>query len=290
MLTVENPDLISKVALCANSGVLDMRPYARGRGAVIHVADLANHKRVIVKESISQESGLELEAWMLRYLRQHADIPLPEVIWADHDLLVLEWLDDVGRVTEDAEIDIARHIAKLHMVQGVRYGFERDTRIGSLRQPNPGSSDWIGFFRDQRLLYMARQALENKAIDMKMMRGIENIASRLTEWMIEPLAPTLIHGDLWGGNILTARGRVTGFIDPAIYYADPEIELAFITLFGTVGMPFFDAYAETHPIRDGFFEVRRDIYNLYPLLVHARLHGEMYLGNIQDILRRFSSV
>ena len=96
----------------------------------------------------------------------------------------------------------------------------------------------------------------------------------------------MIHGDLWGGNVLCGSNGLSGFIDPAIYYADPEIELAFMTLFGTVGDRFFRRYGEYHAIRPGFFEIRRDLYNLYPLLVHVRLFGGGYLGQVQSILRR----
>jgi fructosamine-3-kinase len=74
-------------------------------------------------------------------------------------------------------------------------------------------------------------------------------------------------------------------LDPSIYYAHPEIELAFITLFGTFGDAFFDRYQQLRPIRPGFFESRRDIYNIYPLLVHARLFGGGYAQQISAALR-----
>jgi fructosamine-3-kinase len=92
---------------------------------------------------------------------------------------------------------------------------------------------------------------------------------------------------MWGGNVLVDGGRIAAFIDPAIYHADPEIELAFSTLFGTYGDTFFRRYGEHRPIRPGFFEARRDIYNLYPLLVHTRLFGGQYAGQVDSILRRY---
>ena len=90
-----------------------------------------------------------------------------------------------------------------------------------------------------------------------------------------------------GGNILVEGGRVAAFIDPAISYSHAEVELAFGTLFGTFTERFFDAYRSARPIDDGFFEARRDLYNLYPLLVHARLFGAGYLAQIDATLRRF---
>ena len=85
---------------------------------------------------------------------------------------------------------------------------------------------------------------------------------------------------------LVRRGRIVGLVDPAIYHANPEIELAFATLFGSLGEPFFRRYNALSPLRPGFFEARRHIYNLYPLLVHARLFGGHYAGAVERTLAR----
>lgn len=118
------------------------------------------------------------------------------------------------------------------------------------------------------------------------MDGIERLAARLPDLIGEPAPPALVHGDLWGGNLLVRDGRVAAFIDPALHHADPEVELAFTTLFGTFGEPFFRRYGEIRPIRPGFFELRRDLYNLYPLLVHVRLFGGSYVGAVGRTVTR----
>jgi fructosamine-3-kinase len=93
---------------------------------------------------------------------------------------------------------------------------------------------------------------------------------------------------MWGGNVLVRDGRIAGFVDPAIYFADPEIELAFSTLFSTFGEPFFRRYSEIRPLRPGFFEVRRDLYNLWPLLVHVRLFGGAYVASVERTLDKLN--
>ena len=87
--------------------------------------------------------------------------------------------------------------------------------------------------------------------------------------------------------MLFRSGKIAGLVDPAIYYGDREIELAFGTLFGDLTPAFFDRYGEIFPIQPGFFEERRDLYNLYPLLVHVRLFGGSYVGSVDRILTRF---
>jgi fructosamine-3-kinase len=134
---------------------------------------------------------------------------------------------------------------------------------------------------------MAREALAAGRLPMSLMARIERLAGRLERWLPREAAPGLVHGDLWHGNILAREGRVVGLLDPALHYAEPEIELAFMTLFGSVGEPFFAAYARLRPIAPGFFEQRRDLYNLYPLLVHVRLFGGGYAADVERILGRF---
>jgi len=119
------------------------------------------------------------------------------------------------------------------------------------------------------------------------MTRLEKLAGRLGDWIDASAAPSLIHGDMWTGNVLCNHGRISGFVDPAIYYADAEIELAFSTMFGTFGDAFFGRYGEHRPLRPGFFEERVDLYNLYPLLVHVRLFGGSYVGSVDRTLARF---
>lgn len=263
--------------------VVSARRFADGNTTELWLIELADGGKVVAKRG----TGLTLEGAMLRHLAANSRLPVPELFHADDSLLVMSWIEGGGGLTSSAQEHAAELIAGLHDIGASRYGFAFDTLIGPLHQPNPESEDWIAFFRDHRLMHMARLALEEKRIDRGLMGSIERLAELLPDLIGEPALPSLIHGDLWGGNVLAHRGRIAGFIDPAVYHADPEIELAFSTLFGTFGEPFFRRYGELRPIRPGFFEVRRDIYNLYPLLVHVRLFGGSYRGQVAGIVGRF---
>src|SRR5215210_2819898 len=144
---------------------------------------------------------------------------------------------------------------------------------------------WVEFFRDQRLLYLAGVAHDAGRLPAEDLRRIERLAERLDEHLEEPERPSLVHGDVWSANVLARGGRIVAFLDPAIYHADPEIELSFISLFDSFGEPFFERYGEIRGIRAGFFETRRDLYNLYPLLAHVYFFGAGYLGSVRSILR-----
>lgn len=229
-------------------------------------------------------TGAALEARMLRDLAARSKLPVPAVLFADDALLLMTFVETSGGLTDSAQEDAADHLAALHAITSDKFGFDYDTVIGGLPQPNPWTASWREFFRDHRLLHMGRAALDAGRLPAGILTRLEKLCAHLDRWIDDSARPSLIHGDMWTGNVLCRDGRIAGLVDPAIHYADSEIELAFSTLFGTFGESFFRRYAEHRPIRPGFFEVRRALYNLYPLLVHVRLFGGSYVGQVERTL------
>jgi fructosamine-3-kinase len=241
----------------------------------------------LVAKTAFDNASLDIEAYMLGYVKDNSQLPLPKVHLALPDLLVLEYIENDGALPKSAEIDAAQHLASLHKITIEKYGLNRDTLIGSLDQPNPETTSWVNFFRDHRLMYLGKAAQDAGQLPEGCFKRLEDLCAKLDTWIIEPAQPSLIHGDIWGGNVLFNKGKVAAFIDPAVHYADREIELAYLTLFNTFGSDFFAHYQDLYPIIDGFFDCRKTIYLLYPLLVHARLFGGNYGHDVDKILRRF---
>lgn len=277
-----------RIAEAVGRAVTGLTPLSGGCVGDVLKATFDDGTSAVVKRADDADGGLDIEGWMLRFLAEHAPgLPVPPVLHADPGLLVMGRVEGGGGISAATQEHAADLLAELHAVSADAYGLERDTLIGGLHQPNPRTPSWIDFFRDHRLLHMAEEAHRSGRLPADVRRKVDALAGRLTEWIEEPAAPGLIHGDMWTGNVLTDGRQVTGVIDPAIYYADPEIELAFSTLFGTFGEPFFRRYQEHRPLKPGFFEARRDLYNLYPLLVHVRLFGGSYVGSVSRTLDRF---
>ena len=230
---------------------------------------------------------LELEAWMLGYLARESRLPVPEVLLASADQLVLTYVShEEGNPAESAQVDAARQLATLHAITQEGFGLERDTVIGPLPQANRLTTSWVDFFREQRLLAMSAYAAASGRLPPDVARRLQRLAPKLDALLAPPERASLLHGDLWAGNLLYGADRIAAFIDPAIYFGHPEIELAYTTLFGGFGEPFYAAYAEARGIAPGFFRDRADLYNLYPLLVHVQLFGAGYLAPIDRTLRR----
>lgn len=265
------------------------RPLGGGCIGEVYRVELEDAMVLVAKVDREAEAHLEREAYMLRYLRQNSNLPVPEVYHGSETLLLMEFIEGSSSFSPESERHAAGLLAELHSVEQASYGLERDTLIGSLSQPNPPSEDWVEFFRQHRLLYAARVARDAGRLPKEDLKRIEKLAGRLEGIIGEPDPPVLIHGDVWSGNVLAKGGRITAFLDPAIYYADPEIELAFINLFNSFGDAFFRRYDEIRGIRDGFFEERRHLYSLYPLLIHTYYFGGGYLRSVQDVLRRFGA-
>lgn len=262
------------------------RPLGGGCIGEVYRAELEDGTTLVAKVDREAEAHLEREAYMLRYLRENSDLPVPEVYHGSETLLLMEFIEGSSRFSRGAEHHAAELLAALHDVTADAYGHERNTLIGSLDQPNPWNESWIDFFRENRLLYLADVAHESGRLPIEDRKRIDRLAGKLDGLIEEPDQPSLIHGDVWSANVLAKGDSITAFLDPAIYHADREMELAYISLFNSFGQDFLDKYRGIRGIRDGF-ETRRDIYNLYPLLVHVYFFGGGYVSSVQNTLSKF---
>lgn len=251
-----------------------------GQVGVVHRVDLADGRTVVAKTG---ETPLSVEGTMLRHLGCESDLPVPAVLHAEDDLLVMEYVENDGRFTAAVARDAADHLAALHGVTADAFGFERDTLTGPLRQPNPWTGSWTTFFREHRLSYMADEATENGPLPASLRGRVADVAADCDSLLTEPDAPSLLHGDVWRTNVLVRDGGVAAFVDPATYYGHPEVELAYIDWLDTFGRTFSQRYRDQRDIEPGF-ERRKGVYALYPQLTHVRLFGGRYVDVVDRTL------
>lgn len=200
------------------------------------------------------------------------------------DFLLMEWLESAPQQA-NFFTHFGRQLAALHRHTHVQYGFSQDNYIGSLPQSNRWHDDWITFFITERLSPQIAQAREGGFFDGAVDKKFDRLYNVLPELLPEE-PPSLLHGDLWSGNYLVGPEGEPCLVDPAVYYGHREMELAFTGLFGGYPAAFYQAYEEEWPLTPGFAE-RKDVYNLYPLLVHVNLFGSSYAGSVHRIIRKF---
>lgn len=281
-----DPTIKQKLATLLPGNLGDAHPLAGGCVGEVY-GFRAGDLDYVVKVDAAGSDTLAIEGRMLDYLASNTCLPVPKPVAYENTFLLMPKLPGSSGFNHAAEIHAADLLADLHGRKNTSYGFDFDTVIGGLPQPNHYSASWLSFFAEQRLLSMAKQAYDAGNLPRKLLPSLEKLAGRLSHWLDEPDHPSLIHGDIWSGNVLAENGRITGLIDPAIYFADFEIELSFITLFATFGQTFFNRYEEHRPLSPAFHEIKKPLYNLYPLLVHARLFGGTYVNSVAQTLSKF---
>ena len=201
-----------------------------------------------------------------------------------YSFLLLEYIKSSGKIRNYWET-FARELAAMHKADvGSDFGFSQDNFIGARPQKNTLSSSWISFFRENRLApqFKAADSYFTPADREKITKLLDN----LDRFLIEPEQPSLLHGDLWSGNVMCGSDGKAMLIDPACYVGHREADLAMTELFGGFPPSFYDSYKEAFPLQLGY-EERRDLYNLYQLLNHLNLFGPTYLEPVLSIVSEY---
>lgn len=177
-------------------------------------------------------------------------------------------------------------LAQLHQIEGKYFGLDHHNYIGSLEQINQECGAWSEFYTNHRLLALTAKARDEGLFEKKHCIWIEKLCQKLDE-LIPTCYPSLIHGDLWSGNLLTDKSGQPVLIDPAVYYGHPEMDWAMLSLFGNYPEEAMRSYLNISNLEVGF-EHRKEIHQLYPLLVHLLIFGIGYRQSILSVLKKFS--
>lgn len=228
------------------------------------------------------------EAKGLQLLSSTKAIRIPDVITVgesgQYQFIMLMFIESRDQVNDFWKI-LGEQLAALHRNGAERFGLDHNNYMGSLPQCNDTASSWIEFFIHQRLEVQLKLAFDSRMIEKNLLLDFDSLYRQLPSILIEE-QPTLIHGDLWSGNLIKDEKGFSCLIDPAVYYGNREVDLAMTRLFGGFDHRFYDAYQEVFSTEPGL-DQRLDIYNLYPLLVHVNLFGRSYLGQVKSILHRY---
>jgi fructosamine-3-kinase len=246
----------------------DAKPVHGGCLSEIVRIALADGREAIVKTG----GGVRIEAAMLQAIAA-SGAPAPKVLAVGEGILVMEAMPSDGGLG-GAWRSLGAALATLHAAQGDQCGWAEDYAFSSVAIPNGWMASWPAFWAERRL----SPSCPHVAPDLA--RRIEALAADLPNRLPDLPAPSLLHGDLWGGNILASGARVTAFIDPACYYGHGEVDIAMLNLFDHPSPAFYEAYGGLAP---GHAE-RLNLYQLWPALVHLRLFGGGYRGMVERIL------
>ncbi len=198
--------------------------------------------------------------------------------------LVMEYLK-TEYATEGSEEKLGQGLAEIHRYKSDTFGFISNNYCGATLQKNNHHSCWPEFFRENRLRYQLQLIQKSRSLSITDIKVFEKLLDRISVLIPDNSVPVLIHGDLWSGNYMfTTQGPA--LIDPAVYYADREMEFSIITMFGGFTSRFFSAYNEVNPLSSDW-RSRNDLYQLYHILNHYLLFGGGYLQQALAVAKRF---
>ena len=252
----------------------------------------ASGRQYFLKTVRNNSNMFRAEADGLCELAKPACIGVPGVIAVGDDFLLMEYIER-GRASSDFYFKAGEQLARMHRHTNPEFGFVRDNYIGSGRQFNIATgtekTDWAEFYFNKRLLPQYNLAVQNaydnsefKSLFLtleshlpKILEGSENTAS-------------LLHGDLWSGNMMCNGDGNPVIFDPAVYYGNRETDIAMTLLFGGFPEEFYAGYDSHYPLADGWRN-RMPVYQLYHILNHLNLFGKSYYNEAITILRRYNT-
>jgi len=238
-----------------------------------------NGERTFVKLAAQARlSMFEAEAAGLHALAASCAVRVPGVLGMGHAagraFLVLEWIEE-GATTARSQMLLGEQLAAQHRVRADAFGWDRDNTIGLTPQRNSQTDDWVVSLREHRLRFQLELAERNGFGRLLRERGVRLLDALPVLLAGHEPEPSLLHGDLWGGNWLTNVQGEPVIFDPAVYFGDREADLAMTHLFGGFAPSFYAAYEASWPLSPGS-DRRRELYDLYHVLNHANLFGVSY--------------
>jgi len=274
------------LAKSIDSEILSIDFFTKGQIGDIYKVDTLN--RTYILKTSEPSNILQIEANMLKDINKYK-IAVPKVYDVSETHLLLEYIETTKQAKCTQEIEAAKTLSSLHSISNDArmYGYYYDTSIAKYIQKNEQTQyNWSLFLGQMRIMPMAKICYDNGAISQAILQKLELVCRDLYKRIdISLITPSLLHGDLWSGNILFNMNKAI-LIDPAIYYGDKEMELAFILMCDTFGDTFFHTYTKVHSLSEDFYEVKVPLYQLYPLLVHTALYGGSYVTQLEQTLKR----
>ena len=203
----------------------------------------------------------------------------------EDQFLILEYIAE-EKVENKFWSHFANSLSRLHQKSNASFGLDQDNFIGSLVQHNGQMFTWEEFFISKRLKPLIKVAFDKGLLTRKHVADFDHFFTVFSELLpVEP--PSLLHGDLWYGNLLCGSGQQAVFIDPAVYYGHREVDIAMTKMFGGFDPGYVDHYQDFFPLEKGW-EERVPIHNLYPRLVHLVLFGHSYRSGIENVIQRYT--
>lgn len=251
---------------------------------------LKNNKKLVVKAQIlsseNQYTSIYFEGKSLQFLNKKFGSVFPKVHHLEKDFFIMDWIEHNNKIDYFSEKDLAKKISAIHSFKNDKFGFYYNSPIGGIEQPSKPQKNWVEFYKINRLQMIFDKINNTNPLPNDVNKGIEKIINNLNNYLPDSSSPSLIHGDLWQGNILFNNGILVGLIDPGIYFADVELELSSLRFLNVVSNNFFTEYQKYIKLEKDFL-TRSGIYELYYALLNVHLWSKEYINKTREIIKKY---
>lgn len=272
------------------TSIIDMQPVSGGSiNQAFYVRTKEREYFAKINKTASEHFFLAEKKGLERLRNNGLTVPNPILLKARDEtemVFLMEWIRSIPS-DETGDRALGSLVAKMHQQHSDQAGLNEPNFIGDLTQLNSPSSNWVTFYRDLRLGAMQEFAIEKGRLSKERDRRLTKLRQRLDSIIGHKPSFSLLHGDLWDGNWLYGENGQAYLIDPAVYFGDREVDIAFTYLFGGYSKTFYKQYGADYPLEKEY-EDRIPIYQLYYLLVHLILFGESYGSAVDRILQKYT--
>ena len=285
---IKNNIILEIEKLLDNKKILDYNILSDSFGINCLKIETEDKERYIVKYYYKKEgrfNAIKSEANNLLFLNTNKFNFFPKIINSNNKFLIMSFIDNNNNLPNKTDDDLLGAIISLHSKRSNNYGFNFDTQIGGLKQSNSNSKNWVEFYGDKRLHYIFDLINKKQPMDKAINTKIELLLKKIDNFIPNKPKPSLLHGDLWEGNILFKNKKFSGFIDPGSFYGHNELEVSYLRWFNPkfIDRNFLDKYND-HISIDKYYVNYEPIYQLYYSLLNVYLWDRSYIENVRGLL------
>jgi len=285
---IKNNIIFEIEKLLDNKKILEYNILSDSFGINCLKIETEDKERYIVKYYYKKEgrfNAIKSEADNLFFLNTRKFNFFPKIINNNNKFLIMSFIDNNNNLPIKTNDDLLGAIISLHSKRSNNYGFNFDTQIGGLKQSNSNSKNWVDFYGDKRLHYIFDLINKKQPMDKAINTKIELLLKKIDNFIPNNPKPSLLHGDLWEGNILFKNKKFSGFIDPGSFYGHNELEVSYLRWFNPkfIDRNFLDKYND-HISIDKYYVNYEPIYQLYYSLLNVYLWDRSYVENVRGLL------
>ena len=287
---VEQSIILEIEKLLNNKKIIDSKLLSNSFGINCLKIVTSDSKEFIVKyyyKNNDKFNAIKSETDNLLFFNREKFSQFPSIINYNDNLLIMSFINNDDDQPNQTNGDLLNSIISLHSKKSEDYGFSFDTQIGGLRQINSNSKNWLEFYRDKRLNYIFDLVNKNQPMDETINTKIDLLIKKIDNFIPNQPTPSLLHGDLWEGNILFKNKKFVGFIDPGSFYGHNELEVSYLRWFNPkfIDENFLDKYND-HIKIDKYYLEYEPIYQLYYSLLNVYLWDRSYIEDVRKLLEK----